>query len=384
MTETSRPEAGQEGRRLSRPAPNPATKSLSKDAGPHSRKLPRIALALGLGIVGAVTFSALRMPLPWMLGPICFCTAAALLRLPIAAPAAIRPFMVTVLGLMLGANFTPEMAAHAGQWLVSIAFLAVYVAAIAAAAIPYFRKVAGYDPVTAYFSAMPGGFGAMLVVAIEMGADERRVSLAHASRILLIVFTLPFLFRLVLGLDMPDRSTLWAAESPPLTAFDLVLLAGAGAIGWPLARHLRLPAPALIGPMALSAAAHMSGFTAVQVPLEIVNLAQLVIGVIVGCRFSGIDPVRVVQALLHGVALTAIMLAMTGAFAFLLGLATNGSIPGLVLAYSPGGLAEMTLIALALGIDVAFVATHHVVRILLISLGAPLVFRLLGWRARRR
>jgi uncharacterized membrane protein AbrB (regulator of aidB expression) len=52
----------------------------------------------------------------------------------------------------------------------------------------------------------------------------------------------------------------------------------------------------------------------------------------------------------------------------------------LILAFSPGGLAEMSLIALALDIDPAFVATHHVVRIFLVVVLAPIAFRL--WRAR--
>ena len=49
-----------------------------------------------------------------------------------------------------------------------------------------------------------------------------------------------------------------------------------------------------------------------------------------------------------------------------------------VLALAPGGLAGMSLIALALGIETAFVATHHVARIAMIVIAAPLVFRKLG------
>ena len=51
-----------------------------------------------------------------------------------------------------------------------------------------------------------------------------------------------------------------------------------------------------------------------------------------------------------------------------------------LLAFAPGGLAEMSLIALALGIDAAYVSSHHVVRIFMIIVAAPLVFRLLGGR----
>jgi hypothetical protein len=54
-----------------------------------------------------------------------------------------------------------------------------------------------------------------------------------------------------------------------------------------------------------------------------------------------------------------------------------------VLAFSPGGLAEMSLIALALGVETAFVATHHVARIGMIVIVAPLLFRKLGLKKQK-
>src|SRR3546814_2398210 len=50
---------------------------------------------------------------------------------------------------------------------------------------------------------------------------------------------------------------------------------------------------------------------------------------------------------------------------------------GIFLAFAPGGVAEMSLIALALSIDAALVATHHIVRIFLIVVLTPLLFRVL-------
>ncbi|MBT7758307.1 MAG: AbrB family transcriptional regulator, partial [Rhodospirillaceae bacterium] len=49
----------------------------------------------------------------------------------------------------------------------------------------------------------------------------------------------------------------------------------------------------------------------------------------------------------------------------------------------PGGLAEMSLIALALDVDTAFVATMHLVRILLIVTLAPIFFRAMGWKSNK-
>ena len=48
-----------------------------------------------------------------------------------------------------------------------------------------------------------------------------------------------------------------------------------------------------------------------------------------------------------------------------------------MLSYAPGGFAEMSLIGLALGIEIAMVATHHLFRLFLIIFTGPLVFRTL-------
>ena len=50
-----------------------------------------------------------------------------------------------------------------------------------------------------------------------------------------------------------------------------------------------------------------------------------------------------------------------------------GFVP-LLLAYAPGGLVEMSLVAVALHIEVAFVASHHIVRLFVVMGGAPLAF----------
>ena len=71
------------------------------------------------------------------------------------------------------------------------------------------------------------------------------------------------------------------------------------------------------------------------------------------------------------------MLGATVGFALALAPLSGIPFPAVVLAFSPGGLAEMSLIALFLGIETAFVATHHVARIAMIVIAAPLVFRML-------
>jgi len=338
--------------------------------------LGRIALALSIGAVGGFVFTKLTMPLPWMLGAMLFNTVAALMKAPVAPPVKIRPGMVLVLGVLLGSGFTPDMLDRAGQWVTSLGLLAVYIAAVGAAVVPFYMIVGGFDRTTAYFSGMPGGLQEMLTIGHAMGGNDRMIALTHASRILLVVFAVAFWFRLVEGLEMGDRSR-FGVSILDVAPIDLLILAACGAVGWPLARLLRFPAPMLVGPMLVSAAVHLAGLTASKPPIELVNFAQLILGTIIGCRFLGTELREFRRVILLSLGATGVMMAVTALFTWIVSHLSHIDSILVLLAYSPGGLAEMSLVALALQADVAYVAMHHTVRIALVVIGAPLVFRIM-------
>jgi uncharacterized protein len=212
----------------------------------------------------------------------------------------------------------------------------------------------------------------MAILGDRAGGDLRTISLVHATRILLIVLTVPLTFRL-LGYLPPGLST-----APPagIEALDLLVLAACGVAGLFGGQLLRLPAPGLLGPMVLSAAAHLAGLVEGAPPPWLVAAAQVVIGATIGCRFEGFPPVRVLWMMLVGLGLTVLMLSVTLLFGAALQALTGMPLPLLVLAFVPGGLAEMSLVALALTDDPAFVATNHIVRIALVVLFASWLFQL--------
>ncbi len=340
--------------------------------------LGRLALALALGTAGGALFAWFRLPLAWMIGSMLFTTAAAMAGLPVAVPAALRTAMVMVLGIMLGSAFTPEIVGHLDEWAVTLLGLAAYIAVATVAGILFLRRVARLDPVTAFFTATPGGLNEMVLMGGQMGGDDRTISLVHALRVMLVVLLVPFAFQW-LGLYDPARR---GALGPPLTGLapvDLALLASC-VVGYPLARRLGIPAAQIVGPMLLSAAIHLSGLTAGHPPGPVVAAAQVVVGAALGSRFAGLSLARVGRCAVLSLGLTAVMLGVTVAASWLLSWATGLDLAGIILAYAPGGLAEMSLVALALGTDVAFVSTHHIVRIVLIVTLAPSAFLL--WRRR--
>jgi hypothetical protein len=318
-----------------------------------------------------------------MIGAMIATTAAAVAGVPLSFSRPLRTGMITVLGVMLGSAFVPELLDQVARWSFSLAALAIYSIAVTALSMAYFRGVAGYDPVTAYFCAVPGGLNEMTIMGAALGGNERAISLTHAARILFTVLTIPVGFRF---LETYDPAARLAAGHAYFAhgGQDVAVLALCAVFGYLAAQRLRLPAASILGPMALSAAAHMTGLTEATPPAELVAAAQVVAGSAIGARFAGTAARSLAGLALHALSATAIMVALAILIAVALALGFGLPLPDLILALAPGGLAEMSLVALALHADAAFVSTHHVARITMVVAMAPALHRLLPRRWRRR
>ena len=343
---------------------------------PFSPEIRARTLCLLLGTIGGFVFYRLHLPLPWMMGAMTFTTVAAVSGVRIALMPRVRMIFVAVLGIMLGSAFTPLIINHLQFWAISFAWLALYVIVTTYIVRIYYVRVAGYDPVTAYFAAAPGGLSEMIMAGSAFGGDEARISLAHGSRILVSVFVLSFAYRWFGGYAPPTSGL--TAHAAPIEWVDVLWLLGAGFAGYFSARLLRMPAHALVGPMIASAALHVLGVTASTPPAELIAIAQIVVGSMIGARFTGLPLRLVARGIALAIGATAVLLAVAVGFGFIVEATADMPFGSALLAFAPGGLAEMSLIALALGVDSAYVSSHHVVRIFMIVVAAPLVFRLWG------
>ncbi len=332
---------------------------------------PGLALLIGLG--SAFIAFQINMPLPWMLGSMIGVTIAAMSGAPILAPARLRPIVIPVIGVMLGSGITAELFAQLGQWARTLAILPLVLIATAGTSFLIYRRIGSYDPVTAFYSSMPGGLNEMLVIGGAAGGDERRIALAHAARVLMIIFLVALVFGIFFGIQSGAGNGNWTPLTAP-TLRDYALLLGCAAVGAPLAKIIRLPAPGLFGPMILSGLVHITGWTHIAPPSVFIIGAQVVVGTIIGCRFIGATLHEVGKDLVLACVITVISLLATAFFAWIVAHLLGMSIGQAFLAFAPGGVTEMSLMTLAIGQDVAFVSVAHLIRITLVIAIAPILF----------
>lgn len=335
-----------------------------------------MALALGLGALGGALFFALKMPLPWMLGSMIATLIAAVAGAPVALWLPLRAVMVAVIGVMLGSAFTPAILGQIPRWLPSLAMLVPFVAVATAIGTAYLRRFARFDRVTAFFAGAPGGLAEMTLLGGAHGGDERMIALIHAGRIVVVVAVVPLAFRLFGGY-VPSNEVAGLLGGFDIEPVEAAILAACAGLGYVLARVLRVPAPVLVGPAALSALAHLGGLSHATPPTPVVAIAQVVVGATIGCRFAGVGARTIARVLWVSLGSLALLGAVVGLVCLVLHWATGLPWPVLVLAFAPGGLTEMTLVAFALDLNPAFVTTHHVLRIFLVILLVPLAFKLL-------
>lgn len=338
---------------------------------------PKIALALCIGTTGGLIFFAFGLPLPWMLGALFATMGAAIANAPVQAPSRARPAVVAVIGVLLGSFFTPDVVAQAAVWGDTILILIAYTIVVVLVVVPFYRYAGRQDWRTAYFSGMPGGLAEMIELGTASGAKPAPIILAHSLRIVITIALIAFWFRLVEGHSVGAMPT---TDPVPLTLLDAAILLGAAVVGSILGHKLHFPAPAFLGPLLASALVHLTGLTHSVPPALVVSGAQVVLGTVLGCRFLGIGLRTLLPAAALSFGATVMTLALALAGGIIMHTAAGVRNDQALLALAPGGLTEMGLIALAVEADVAFVATHHVARILLVILLAPLVFRLVQSR----
>ena len=133
----------------------------------------------------------------------------------------------------------------------------------------------------------------------------------------------------------------------------------------------------ILGPLILTAAASMTGILNSRPPAEAIWAAQYFISLGIGVKYVGITIDEMRRDVVAGLGFCILLLLLTLA---VLGLVVKFELAPAVeaiLSLAPGGQAELVVMALIAGADMGFVVSHHLLRIFIVILGAPILARIM-------
>ncbi|WP_311733215.1 AbrB family transcriptional regulator [Sulfitobacter noctilucicola] len=297
------------------------------------------------------------------------CLSAALTGVPMGGNKPLNEAMRTILGVVVGATFTQALLFTLLGFWPTLLMIPVMDGVISVIGVPYFHRVWGYDFATSYYATMPGGSQDMLVFGEEAGGNVRAMSLIHATRVLVIVVALPFLLQSVWQADLSTPPGAPVVSIPPDQLLMMVLCA---LFGWQIAKRIGLFGASILGSLIAAAALALVGVLHHRPPVEAICAAQFFIGMSVGAKYAGISLTEIRRDLTAGLGFCVILIILTVIFAEVIYAAGLAPPMETLLAFAPGGQAELTVLALIVGADMAFVIAHHVLRIIIVIPGAPI------------
>ncbi|MGA7532701.1 MAG: AbrB family transcriptional regulator [Pseudolabrys sp.] len=332
-----------------------------------------LAETLALAAAGGAALGLIGVPAGWLSGSILAVAGASLAGRPMLIPTLLMRAIFVLIGISLGAVVTPETLHGMATYPVSIAVLILAMALISIGGAGYLRLIHRWDNVDAYLAAAPGGMSQVLALGAELGGDLRAIAIVQSIRVVVIAVGLPAgLSMLGLVGQAPPRVT--GALSIGVLD-ELAILVAASTVVAIIAYRIRFPGGLLFGAMLTSAVLHGSGLIHAVMPWWAVNTAMVAMGAITGSRFAN-TPLRMLLNFV-GAAFGSFAVAVTIAAAFAAVLISVLSLRAaeVMIAFAPGSVDAMMLLALALNLDPVYVGAHHLTRIFFVSLTMPLVAR---------
>jgi uncharacterized protein len=336
-----------------------------------SKTFPATFLAAAAG--GGIAWLA-GIPVPFLLGASLATAIAALARWDVRLPEPVRIFAFFALGIQAGSGVTPAAMEQVWIWPASFASLFVAVAATIGVTFLYLTKARGWSRQTAFFASLPGALTFVLAAARETNADYRAVTVLQTVRLFLII-----------GLVVPLISVLQGGAAavpemplPPDAPWQFGLLLAAGIASAVAGHYSRLPGGMMLGALLSSALLFGTAAVNVRLPPVFANIGMIVLGIVIGSRFSGLGKSEIRQ--LFAASFNAFVLGTAAAalIGYLLHLATGIGLSKIALAFVPGAMEAMTVISFVLGVDPTYVAAHHVMRFFFIAVTVPFIAKWLA------
>lgn len=340
--------------------------------------LPTIAIA----VLGGAVAALLNAPIPWLLGSLLLTAVVTGCGIPLQKLSSpVEKWMRVLIGTAMGVSVAESLTEFAGSTALSIVASVVSVVVLVVAGSWFFKRFLTMTRAEAFLCSLPGGLSFMLALAddtrVTAPGSRPRIVLVHTVRVVSLVLFIS-LIAFFLGTErQQDSFAEWFTDGWVLD-WQLLMLLAIAMISSALAKTLSIAGGEVTVPLVISGLAYMTGIVDIELPQIVITLAMLCFGSIIGCEI-GSGPLKEYPRLAGGsIIYTAAAFMLAALFALLFGEVTGFGFLNLFLALSPGGIAEVALIAISLGLNVGLIALVHLCRFLFIMLVGPLGLRVIG------
>ncbi|WP_430296963.1 AbrB family transcriptional regulator [Sinomonas sp. B1-1] len=345
--------------------------------------------AFALGEAG----SLIGLPAPHLLLALLVGAAAALsgaTKQQLPKPAAVAS--QAAVGVLMGSYITPAALQSAGAAALPMTGVTILTIGLCLAAGSLFARWGRTGLADGALSLVPGGSAAVVAAADDLGADSRLVAFSQYFRVALVAFTAP----LVAFAMHPTTGGSVGTESAPLwndphrivhlsqnphQLPGLLMLGAVCILGVRAGRRLSMPAPALLGPMVITALFVFTGTAQGFAPDGVLrSLLFVLVGLEVGLRFTW-SSVRTVGRLFPHVLLWTVAVCLAcGFLAWTFSAALGLPLLDTYLATTPGGINAVLATAASLDANLPAISTAQSIRLFIVMLLTP---PLISWLAHR-
>jgi membrane AbrB-like protein len=345
---------------------------------PFWRVLLLDARILAVAAMGALACAMAGVPAAWLTGAM-IAASVAISGLGWRSPS--RPVVdaaMLLCGLLLGSSATPEALAAMSRYPGSLALLLASIMMIMVVTGGYLVLGPKWARPDAMLAAAPGALSAVMGLAMDKGIPLPRIVVIQLFRLFALIAAVPSL--VVISGVAPGE--LRPAPATIASAQGLLGLGLAGVATAFVFERIGLTAPVILGATLASAVLHGTGLVHGTLPTEVGILGFVLLGAGIGGRFAGVGPRAIAAAM--PVAFIAFLTSMLVAMGFAWPASHLAGVPYATafIAFAPGGLEAMAVLAFALGLDPLYVGAHHLVRFMAVGFGLPLAFAVMARRER--
>ena len=326
-----------------------------------------------ISIPSAIIADYFSIPLAWMLGPMIITSIAALSGLKVKMPKMALNSILIILGLHIGNYIDQNLFNQMINWIWTSLIMLIYIVICILLVSKYLEKFSGYGKKASIFSAAPGALGPLMILAENEKTDLSQVATSHLIRLIIIITVIPFI---IVNNTNTDTLLIEKFDYMSQNHINLILLVIASLFFIFIFDKIKVPAALLSGTLFASGLLQITEIATYKLPDESVNFCLLILGASVGCRFAEKTVKEIANNSLHSIVATTVLVVLGLIAAYVATFFVDTNILTLILSFSPGGIYEVAVIAIAFDLDPDFVAFHHIIRLLFILFTVPIILKI--------